>query len=1192
VFPFPVGFPFAGAELSHFFREIFEFALWCDCSNSCLHWKKYERKLKKIEAGIRYIKRCLHRCFSKKRVGKFFQKGSELLTKAQAALERLREWSGESEPDLYFYIKEFFIEVLGYPRESVKINTVQKKGVPDVTVISKDSTSKLQIAWISAEVKRERGIFRDSRARKEVLESQLQRYVTADTVYALLIDPGTLAVYLPDLREARIIKLDQVDVGNLTDTNDPNSLAFLSYDNSVSEHSLRDFREGLAPTGYLSVTSPEDQKRFHDALKVCARELMDYASAKLKSEKEQYAKFLSEFESLKGWENSKTSLRLREVKLRAKHANAIRLVEVVLPEFERQVGKQTPTDSEEAARYVSDVFGTEAASLVLSRIIFIRFAEDHGLTTRKISNGGIKVFRRFYTYLKDDYRWLLRSAYEDAKQVYARLFEESIFDWAHEGDGELAKILERIFYRLNAFNFKEISGDILGNLYEAFLDRPRRKKLGEYYTKPPIVKFILDETGFGKEPERLLDPACGSGSFLVQALKQSVDEMISRSVASKNAIQSSLELIHGLDINVFASFITQLQVLWSLFPYLEPDQKHKLPELQVYGGLNSLEYDPQLTLGEAVTAPLEREATLTRDSKYRFVVGNPPYIRNERLKDKGPWRAFYSPVDTRNSDIAFFFVQRAMLGGRRKTELGEDAMPAWLEDKGILGFVLSLGFANSGAALALRQALLKFKIIHLIDLELVAYRLFDADIVPMLVVVQKEIPQPDWKVKVRVVDPSHKDEKGSIDISKAPSYSVRQSVFEENIVNPFGYFLTKIREEDVPILEKLLSNKGKLAQYAQPLPSRRISAHRKKTKNNPEDEEVSNVALMYGMKLGSGKKIRPSKASGTYQILKGSDVATYHVDRTASEGWINPNDVESKSIWGYLDRLNDIAYVLPAIVVAPIAAKFNPKDVAFNNSTIIFVPKDEYKNFPWGVYLNSALVRFIHHVSLRTTILLRRRCTLYPRTFASLPISDSMFEHEKELGVIAEELRTLSSTIKRRWNLVEEAIRRADKKRLSIFPLDFSTWSGTAIGAVMLTKIDGRDALTTIDADQNMSIFFLQGPLSLLKMVAYLLPDDEDAEISSKELQALEVPVNYEEIVMMIDDAENPESPDIVRFRELSAKADRIIEKSFDLSDAEQRYIYKRLTEYPLSLLEPRYTWTAGAHHQKTRTYAPDARFA
>lgn len=1112
------------------------------------------------------------------------------MTKADAALDRLRKWAGDSEPDLYPYLKDFFVEVLGYPRESVRINSAQKKGIPDITLISKDSIGKLQFPWVVCEVKREREIFADLNARKEVLDSQLRRYVTADTVYALLIDPGIIAVYLPDLRETKIVKLKEMNVQNLQNAGDPQTLAFLNYENSTSEKSLDEFREGLTPTGYLSVVSAEDQQRFHGALKVSARELIEYASARLHGEKEEYGKFSTELQSLKAWQSGKTSLRLREAKLRANYASAIRLVEGVLPEFERQVGKQTPADAEKAAEYVSDVFGSEAASLVLSRIIFVRFAEDHELVTRKISNGGIKAFRQFYTYLKDDYRWLLKSAYEDVSQVYARLFEESIFDWAQEGNSELAKTLERIFYRLNAFNFKEISGDILGNLYEAFLDRPRRKKLGEYYTKPPIVRFILNETGFAKEKGALIDPACGSGSFLVQALKQSVDEMISRGISTKTAIQSSLELIHGLDINVFASFITQLQILWTLFPYLDPEQKHRLPEMPVYGGLNSLEYDPQLTLGEAITAPLEREATLTRDSKYHYVVGNPPYIRNERLKDTGPWRSFYSTVDTHNSDVAFFFVQRALVGGQRKIETGNDAMPPWLEEKGVLGFVLSLGFANSAAALALRQALLKSKILHIVDLELVAYRLFDADIVPMLIIVQKESPPEDWQIAVRVVDPSHVDEKGEIDVSKAtPSY-VKQSLLEKNIANPFGYFLTKIQENDVPILKKLFSNPKKLSNYAQPLPTKETQI--KKGKKNSEDEDESNVALIYGMKLGSGKKIKSSEMQGTYPLFKGSDVATYHLDDRSSEGWIDPKDVESKSVWGYDEEYRNVGYVLPRIVVAPISAKFNPKKVAFNDSTIIFIPKKEFTDFPWDIYFNSALVQFIHHVSLRTTILLRRRCTLYGRTLESLPVADNLFNHQKELIPLADELRKLSSAIKKRWDLIDQAIQTANKKRLSAFSeLDFSTWAGTAIGAVRITKIQNEPVLTTFDEDDTMSMFFLRGSLQLLEMVAYLLPEDE-TEITQKQIQTLEVPTNYEQIVKMIDDAGNPDSPDILRFKELSKKADEIIEKAFNLTEEERQYAHKRLAEYPLSLLEPRYPWTAGAHHQATRTYDAKKRFA
>jgi hypothetical protein len=1101
-------------------------------------------------------------------------------------LNRVRQWQG-NEPDLYPYLKDLFVYVFGYPKENVKINSTQRAGFPDILLNSKDSTSQVEIAWVCAEVKRERGVFRDPSARKDALETQLKKYITADTVYALLIEPATIAIYWPDGREVKLVKLDEVQLTNIVGPNDPDSLLILSYENSISEKSLDGFRNGLTPTGYLGIESQDERERFHDALRTCGRELMDYAYVKLRDERKDYANFSRELDSLqKHSAGEKTSLKLREAKLKAKYTKAVRLVTEILPEFERQVGRQTPANQADAMNYISEVFSTEAASLVLSRIIFVRFAEDNDLTTRKISNGGIKVFRQFYTYMKDDYRLLLKGAYEDARHIYARLFEESIFDWAHEGNGQLAHILERIFYRLNAFNFALITGDILGNVYEAFLDRSRRKKLGEYYTKPPIVKFILNETSFPDETVRLLDPACGSGSFLVQALSMSIERMISKGVSPKNSIEATLELIHGLDINVFASFITQLQILWSIFPYLRSSEKHQLPELQVYGGLNSLEYDPQLTLGEAVTAPLEREATLIRDSKYGLVVGNPPYIRNERLKDKGFWRNYYELVDKRNSDIAFYFVQRTLLGGKRKKDGVEDVMPSWLEDKGKLGFVLSIGFANSRAALALRESMLSFKILQIVDLELVAYRLFDADIVPMLVIIQKENAPPDWKVKVRVVDPTHKDGKGDIDIFKAPIYKLSQSLFRKNDANPFGYFLTKIRDDDLPVLNRLLSIKGTLLNYAAPL---RSSSIKKKS-----EDEVENAALMFGMKLGPGEKIKPMEAKGSYRILKGSDIATFYLDEGASEGWVNPDDAEGKSIWGHLDEIHDTAYVVAKIATTLTCSKFNSKDLAFNDSVIVFVPAEEYKDFPWDIYLNSSVVRFVHLLSLRTAILLRRRCTIYPRTIERLPVPREMMAQAPELSKLAKELRESSSRIKNRWDLVDQAIENATKKRLSTFPLDFSTWTGKAKGIMTITEIDGKDSLTVVDDEGVRSLLYLNGPPDLLKTIRYLLSenDDQESQISSDTLQRLEIPTNYVEIAQMIDNAENPNSPEIVRFRHLEDLADEIIESTFGLSAEDRVYIHKRLGEYPLGAFLPRYPWTAGAHHQKTRVYTPTKRFA
>ena len=73
------------------------------------------------------------------------------------------------------------------------------------------------------------------------------------------------------------------------------------------------------------------------------------------------------------------------------------------------------------------------------------------------------------------------------------------------------------------FDFASLEGDVLGELYQDYFDRETRLALGEFYTPREVVEFILDEVGYVGEATdrgRLLDPACGSGTFLVAALQR------------------------------------------------------------------------------------------------------------------------------------------------------------------------------------------------------------------------------------------------------------------------------------------------------------------------------------------------------------------------------------------------------------------------------------------------------------------------------------------------------------------------------------------------------------------------------------------------------------------------------------------------------------------------------------------------
>ena len=75
-----------------------------------------------------------------------------------------------------------------------------------------------------------------------------------------------------------------------------------------------------------------------------------------------------------------------------------------------------------------------------------------------------------------------------------------------------------------AYDFKYIPIELISAIYETFLDKDRQKT-SAYYTPPDIVDFVLNQVlPFKTEPKsiRILDPACGSGIFLVEAYRRLV----------------------------------------------------------------------------------------------------------------------------------------------------------------------------------------------------------------------------------------------------------------------------------------------------------------------------------------------------------------------------------------------------------------------------------------------------------------------------------------------------------------------------------------------------------------------------------------------------------------------------------------------------------------------------------------------
>ncbi|MFQ6063292.1 MAG: class I SAM-dependent DNA methyltransferase, partial [Methanosarcinales archaeon] len=131
----------------------------------------------------------------------------------------------------------------------------------------------------------------------------------------------------------------------------------------------------------------------------------------------------------------------------------------------------------------------------------------------------------------------------------------------------------KVIFAILTFSFKEIIGDVLGDLYQKYFDAEVRKALGEFYTPLEVVEYILDNIGYihNITNKRLLDPSCGSGTFLVESLKRYIADV--EPYANKNGWAYTLDelcnkpKIIGFDINPFACLIAQIRFMIELIPY-------------------------------------------------------------------------------------------------------------------------------------------------------------------------------------------------------------------------------------------------------------------------------------------------------------------------------------------------------------------------------------------------------------------------------------------------------------------------------------------------------------------------------------------------------------------------------------------------------------------------------------------------
>lgn len=471
----------------------------------------------------------------------------------------------------------------------------------------------------------------------------------------------------------------------------------------------------------------------------------------------RFNEYIDRFDQL--WLLSKDSFKASELDLYAQqHGKKFQKI---------SVGEQLYKHLNECRQILIEKLGTwngikdrnlldEGVQKLLDRLIFIRVAEDRGIEDSTLiplvrAWEGNKNGKSIYESMIGKFREL--------DEIYnSNLFTKHPFEKWNESPGVTEKVIEILQGKTGyyEYDFKAMSADVLGAVYENYLghrlaaskkgiildkDARKRKEQGIYYTPAFIVDYIvrntlkpiLDKCKSINDLQKIkvLDPACGSGSFLIKALEV-INEKYKEFGNPANEFTKIMILeqnIYGVDLDEQAVEIARLNLLLSAL-----ETRMKLPRLDknikngnslISGSDEELEKYFGKNFRDKKPFNWEEEfPEVFQQGGFDVIIGNPPYIKEDNNK-----KVFEdlksNPYYQGKMDIWTMFASISI---------------DLLKNNGILGFISPSNWVSNYGASNFRNKILKDgQIVDYIDFG--DYKVFqDASIQTMILIFEKKIP--------------------------------------------------------------------------------------------------------------------------------------------------------------------------------------------------------------------------------------------------------------------------------------------------------------------------------------------------------------------------------------------------------------------------------------------------------------------
>ncbi|MEO6892988.1 MAG: N-6 DNA methylase [Ktedonobacteraceae bacterium] len=389
-----------------------------------------------------------------------------------------------------------------------------------------------------------------------------------------------------------------------------------------------------------------------------------------------------------------------------------------------------------------EVFAEQVAYVFFVRLLLVRVLEDkHILQPRLASDGGFLDWSRYVSkhfkelegisILNENFCDILS---RKASHYYLHFFQQTIFDWFNPDDFLLVETLEF----LCRYNFNNITSDIIGFTYEAYIDRHARDRKGHFLTRQEVVEYMLDlleYTGPQIIGRRILDPASGSGSFLVHADRRYRQALVTffcttHNLADAEALQTHPTLYQefarrylddlstnffGMELNPFACYLAEMNLLIQgldeLFVLQQTEDVQPVERFQIYN-TDSLHLPREILDSVDLTGEVDRITVPDRlsdrlaDEAYPikaklqhyaegffYLISNPPYVSSKQEELNAGWfrnTSFYNSALSGDMNLYLLFLRLGLY---------------YLADYGHMIYIVPLTIFGDKSASAIRKLL-------------------------------------------------------------------------------------------------------------------------------------------------------------------------------------------------------------------------------------------------------------------------------------------------------------------------------------------------------------------------------------------------------------------------------------------------------------------------------------------------------